>query len=281
MAGEERTPAGRSLRASVEFYLLDHRTWLGRTIDVVLLGLNLVFIAIVVVETYEHPPSTDAWLWRAEVAVAWVFLVEYLLRLYGAPDRLAEFVDPHTVVDLASILPTFAVLVLPGVTPEARAFGLLRLARVFRVLRFFRFTRDEEFFFGRVSAGQLRAMKLLLTVLSIFFLHAAFFYEFEHGANRAVRNFGDAFYFSVVSLTTVGFGDIVPVTRGGRWATVGAILAGIVLIPWQVRKIARVWTQGEKVDVTCPNCGLQYHDPDAVHCKACGHVVYQAYDSRG
>lgn len=278
MTREER--ADRTLRDAVEFYLLDHRTPLGQTIDVGLLALNLAFVAIVVVETYSLSSATRAWLWRAEVAIASVFLVEYVLRIYGAPDRLAEAGDPYTVVDLASLLPTFAVLLVPGATLVGGPFGLLRLARVVRVLRFFRFTRNEEFFFGTVSVGQLRATKLLLTVLSIFFFHAALFYEFEHAANPGVENFGDAFYFSVVSLTTVGFGDITPATQAGRWVTVGAIIAAVVLIPWEVRKIVRSWTTGEKVDVTCPNCGLRYHDEDASHCKSCGAVIYQEYDSR-
>jgi voltage-gated potassium channel len=62
--------------------------------------------------------------------------------------------------------------------------------------------------------------------------------------------------------------------------TVAAVLAAIVLIPWQAGKIVREWTNREKVNVTCPDCGLSYHDADASHCKACGHVIYQEYDSR-
>jgi voltage-gated potassium channel len=60
--------------------------------------------------------------------------------------------------------------------------------------------------------------------------------------------------------------------------TVAAVLAGIILIPWQASKIVRAWTPGDKRHVTCPNCGLASHDADASHCKACGHVIYQEYD---
>jgi voltage-gated potassium channel len=158
--------------------------------------------------------------------------------------------------------------------------GFLRVVRVVRVLRFYRFTRDEEFFFGTVSASTLRVLKLLLTVLVIFFVSAGLFYSVEYRANPGVDNFGDAFYYTVVTLTTVGFGDIVPATRMGRWVTVGGVLAAIVLVPWQAGKIVRAWTYREKVNVRCPDCGLAYHDPDASHCKDCGHVIYQEYDSR-
>lgn len=266
------------LREAIRFYLLDHRTRLGKAIDVALLVSNLVFVAIFVAETYPLSEATRTVLWRTEVGIAFLFLAEYLLRLYGARDAAAEFLSPYTVVDLLAILPTFAVLLLP--TPLAASIGFLRVLRVVRILRFFRFTRDEGFFFGNVSAETLRVMKLLLTVLSIFFVSAGLFYSIEHAANPDVSNYGDAFYFAVVGLTTVGFGDIVPVTTAGRVVTVASILAAIILVPWQASKIVREWSNKEKVNVTCPNCGLSYHDPDASHCKSCGHVIYQEYDSR-
>jgi voltage-gated potassium channel len=92
--------------------------------------------------------------------------------------------------------------------------------------------------------------------------------------------FGDAFYYAVITLSTTGFGDIIPVTTAGRWVTVGSILAAIIVIPRQASKFVREWTSKEQVNVTCPQCGLEYHDPDASHCKACGHVIYQELDSR-
>lgn len=280
MSVSESSATATTVRERVRFYLIDHRTPVGKAVDIALLVLNLAFIGIFVVETYAASEQFDAELWTLEVAIASVFLAEYVLRLYSAPNRLAEFLDAYTLADLVSILPTFAILLSPGVPPTATTLGLLRIARVARVLRFFRFTKDQEFFFGTVSVETLRVMKLLLTVLTIFFSYAGLFFTVEHAANPAVRNFGDAFYFSVVSLTTVGFGDITPVTEAGRWVTVAAIFAGIILIPWEASRIVREWTHKEKVNVTCPNCGLSYHDPDASHCKSCGNVIYQEFDSR-
>jgi voltage-gated potassium channel len=280
MAGHTSTRQGESPRDVVRFYLLDHRTPVGKAIDVVLLGLNLLFVAVFVAETYPVADRFGPELWALEVGVALVFLVEYLLRLYGARDRTAELFDPYSVVDLLAILPTLAVLVLPGSAVAANV-GFLRVVRVIRVLRFYRFTREREFFFGTVSLGTLRAMKLLLTVLTIFFVAAGLFYTAEQGANPAVDTFGDAFYFVVVALTTVGFGDIVPTTGAGRLVTVAAILAGIILIPWQASRIVRQWTSPERTDVTCPECGLTGHEPDASHCRACGAVIYQEYEGRG
>ncbi|QLH79099.1 potassium channel family protein [Halosimplex rubrum] len=271
-----RVPDGA--RERVRFYLLDHRTPLGKAIDIGLLALNLVFIAVFVAQTYSLEPATRARLWDLEVAIAGVFTMEYVLRIYGARDRLSEFLNPYTVVDLLSVLPTVLVILYP-VPAVALNAGFLRVLRVVRVLRFYRFTRDEEFFFGSVSGGALRATKLLLTVLVVLFVSAGLFYAAETRANPGVEHFGDAFYYVVITLSTVGFGDIVPVTRPGRWVTVISVLAAIILIPWQASKIVRAWTSDDKVPTTCHDCGLTGHDPDASHCKACGHVVYQEYES--
>jgi voltage-gated potassium channel len=264
----------------VRFYLIDHRTVVGKLIDIGLLVLNVLFIALLVAETYPLDPGQARGLWWAEVAIATVFVVEYALRVYGARNRLSEVTNPYTVVDLLSVVPTFVVLAGPLLPAAVSGFGALRLLRVVRVLRFFRFTQDEEFFFGQVSIETLRVMKLLLTVVAIFFVSAGLFYDFEHAVNPDVDTFGDAFYFTVVTLTTVGFGDITPVTRAGRFVTIAAILAGIILIPWQASKIVREWTHREQRNVTCPQCGLKYHDADASHCKDCGQVIYQKHDSR-
>lgn len=279
MGNETSRGDERSVRESVRFYLLDHKTVLGKVIDIALLALNLVFVGIFVVETYPVATQYQELLWSLEVGIAVVFLVEYVLRLYGAANRVEEFLNGYTIVDLVAILPTLAVLVLP-VSLGALNIGFLRVVRVIRVLRFYRFTKDAEFFFGTVSDNTLRTMKLLLTILVLLTFSAGLFYSAESGANPNISTFGDSFYYVVVTLSTVGFGDILPVTAAGRWVTVASILAAIIIIPRQASKIVREWTTKEKVNVTCPDCGLSYHDQDASHCKACGHVIYQEFDSR-
>ncbi|MDR5655747.1 ion transporter [Halodesulfurarchaeum sp. HSR-GB] len=278
MSVQQSPPVPTGRRERVRFYLLDHETPIGKAIDIALLVLNIAFIAVFVAQTYPVSTQVRSVLWGFEVLLAVIFGVEYILRLYGAKSRYGEATDPYTVVDLLSILPTFALLLVPG--SVIVQLGFLRALRVIRVLRFYRFTQDAEFFFGTIGVSALRVLKLGLTVFVIFFTSAGLFYSVELQANPGISHFGDAFYYIVIALATVGFGDIVPTTVAGRWVTVGAVLTAIILVPRQAGAIIRTWTHKGEVEVTCPNCGLQYHDQDASHCKACGHVIYHEHDSR-
>jgi voltage-gated potassium channel len=121
----------------------------------------------------------------------------------------------------------------------------------------------------------VKLVRLVTTILILFFIGSGLFFYVESPVNDRVQNFGDAFYFTVVALTTVGFGDITPVTEAGKWVTVLMILSGIVLIPWEASKIVKEWVLiTRRTRVLCPKCGLEDHEVDASYCKRCGHRLY-------
>lgn len=270
-----------SFREILQFYLIDCKTRLGKLIDVFVILLNLVICAIVVIETYPVSEATRQVLWETEVVIILFFIIEYGARLYGAKSRFKQLVDIYSIIDLAAILPTLSLMMLPmfGITLNINFIRVIRGVRVFRIFRFLRFTADPEFFFGSITVRLLTVVRLVMTVLMIFFISSGLFFHVESHLNANVRTFSDAFYFTVVALTTVGFGDITPVSEAGKWVTVLMILSGISLIPWQVSRILREWIRiATKKEVVCQSCGLRYHDKDASHCKSCGHVIYQEYD---
>jgi len=278
---EEKGRPGRSFRKIIQFYLIDCETPPGKLIDIFILLLNLLVCVIFVVETYPISEETRQFLWKTEVIIVFFFVIEYAARIYGARRRLKATLNVYNVIDLVAILPTLSLLVFPlfGITLELRFIKGLRIFRVLRIFRFLRFTADPDFFFGRITMPLLRVVRLVLTILIIFFVSSGFFFYVESSANPNVRTFGDAFYFTVVALTTVGFGDITPLSEAGKWVTVLMICSGIIFIPWQVSRVVREWIHiASKKEITCERCGLRYHDPDASHCKSCGAIIYQEYD---
>jgi len=114
-------------------------------------------------------------------------------------------------------------------------------------------------------------------MVAIVFVSAGLIFYAEHEINpEKFRTFFDAIYFSVVTLTTVGFGDITPVSDYGRTITVLIIISGIIFIPWQVRNlIAHFIVSTNKISLVCKECGLEYHERDALHCKYCGSRIFQ------
>jgi voltage-gated potassium channel len=283
-AAPRSRPAGGGFRSALQFYLIDCRTPLGKIVDLVIVLLNLLVCAIPVIETYPIGEATHKILWGLELVIVAFFILEYAARLYAAESRWRQLVDIYSIIDLVAIVPTLALLVLPlfGASPDLAFLKLLRGLRIFRIFRFLRFTSDPDFFFGQYTWRFLRVLRLFLTIFMLFFISSGLFYRVEHTTNPMVNTFGDAFYFTVVALTTVGFGEIVPSSTGGRWLTVAMILTGIVLIPWQAGLIIKAWLRlGVKRDIICSNCGLRWHDRDASHCKSCGNVIYQVYEGEG
>ncbi len=266
------TPHG--LRETIRFYLIDSNSALGKTVDIIIIFLNLFVVALFILSTYPIPEHVLSFLTTIESIVVGFFIAEYIARLYGAEKRLKHLYNPYSIIDFFAILPSLLQLFIgPG---HIGIFKLLRMFRVFRVLRFLRFFETTDFFFGRISHDKLKVLRLGMTIFMIFFVSSGLFYLAEYPQNQMVRNFGDAFYFTVVALTTVGFGDIIPISDAGKAVTILCILSGIALIPWQAGEIVRGWIHiAHKHQVTCQHCGLMYHDQDAVHCKACGNLIYE------
>lgn len=267
-----------SLRERIRFLLDDTESFEGRFTSLSLIILNALFVLIYIVETYPIPQQLYQVLWGLEIGITGVFVLEYFARIYSSDkDLLSKIFEPLMVIDFIAILPVILILAGPGTAVSA---GFLKVFRVFRVFRFLRVVESNRFFWGKVSDTDLQILKLVTIIFSVFFVTAGFFHEVEVASNPNVDTFRDSLYYTVVTLTTVGFGDITPVTSMGRWVTIFSIMAGIILIPWQASRIVKTWNSQDKVEVKCPECGLKHHDRDASHCKACGHVINQEYDSR-
>ncbi|MDI9617074.1 MAG: ion transporter [Methanothrix sp.] len=269
---QDRCAGTRSLRETIQFYMIDFQTPLGRAIDIAIITLNILVVALFVIETYPLPPHISSTLWRLEVAIIFIFVIEYLLRFYGAPDRWSYVKDAYSIIDLVAIMPTLILLVLPlsGFYVDLRFIQTIRIMAVFRIFRFLRFIAEDHLLFGIISLRMLNVARLVFIVIIIFFIYSGLFYFAESPLNPDVNNFGDAFYFTVVAVATVGFGDIVPVSGAGRLVTLMMIISGIILIPIQVSRIFREWISAPRKRYTCSGCGQEWHEEDARYCRICG-----------
>jgi len=259
-----------TVREKVAFYLNDTTTFAGRFIDLFIISLNLFTVLVFITESYFHDVNPGIF-WTIEVATVTVFVVEYVLRFWVAEKKMKHVFSVYSIIDLVAIIPTFITFL---------DLRFVRIFRVFRIFRFMRFVDTGAFLSDDAKMHEIRIMKIVFTIVSIIFVSSSFIYEAEVAENPDINDLGSAIYFSIVTLTTVGFGDIVPVTPAGRFVTVLMILVSIALIPWQLGMLIKEFmsSASEKRIVTCKRCGLRQHDPDATHCKHCGSIIYHETD---
>jgi voltage-gated potassium channel len=251
------------LSDKISLYLEDLENPIGRIVNLFITGLVLVSTGIFVAETYPISPDLRLLISKVDTIILSIFAIEYLLRLIAAPDKLKYIFSFYSLIDLIAILP-----VLIGVTDVS----FIRILRWFRILRLLRFIEGKALLGNLDREDSSIITRILFTIFSIIFVYSGLIYQVEHPVNpNQFGTFFDAVYFAVATMTTVGFGDITPISQAGKLMTVLMILTGIALIPWQLGDlIKQVAKSGSKVNTVCTNCQLLSHDLDASFCKRCG-----------
>jgi voltage-gated potassium channel len=246
-------------RKQIAFYLEDIETPIGRSISLILTGLILLSSACFVAETYPLPDAIRQEIEALDTAIVIIFSLEYLVRFFCAENKLKFVFSLFSIIDLLAILPFFLVTV---------NISFLRLLRWFRFLRLIRFLELKISIFRITSEDGVIFARIIFTLLTL----SGLIYQVEHPINAQNFNtFLDAVYFSVVTMTTVGFGDVTPLSQAGKFLTIVMILTGIALIPWQLGDLIKQLVKtSHHVDILCKGCGLSIHDQKAKHCQNCG-----------
>lgn len=250
-------------RQKVAFYLEDINSNIGLSINLSILSLILLSSAIFVAQTYPVNQKLKASLEIIDLVILIVFTVEYILRFWSAENPKKFVFSFFGLIDLIAIIP-----LLLGWTD----IRFIRIFRWFRILRIIRFWKMEQKILGFKTEDSIIFLRIFLTLFTLIFVYAGLIYQVEHQINSDhLVNFFDAFYFVVVTMTTVGYGDVTPLSQTGRFMTVLMIFTGVLFIPWQLSElIKQVVKAAGLVEQECTNCGLLRHEPDALFCKQCG-----------
>lgn len=244
----------------------------GKFFDVVLIWLILGSVFAVFLESVPSLQQSYATTFRIiEWSITLIFTLEYLLRLscVGRPLRYA--VSFYGIVDLLAILPTYLSLLIPGVQ-SLMVIRALRLLRIFRVLKMARHLREARILAAAIWQTRRRITVFLLTVLTLVMIIGALMYLIE-GAEHGFDSIPRGMYWAIVTLTTVGYGDISPQTWPGQlFASLVMIMGyGVIAVPTGIVTVALSRAGEHPVSTqACPECAAEGHDADAQFCKYCG-----------
>ena len=235
----------------------------ARAFRYALLAFDVLTIGYFLVVSFIH---TAPWMRAADFVFAVLIALDFAARLWIAEDRLRYLRQLPTLADIVVIVSLLGTFIFENLA-YLRVLRALRLMRSYHVLNAL---RDLSPAFRRNEHIVIAATNLLVFV----FVVSALVYTLQAPVNPAINNYIDALYFTVTTLTTTGFGDIILTGTGGRLLAVGIMVFGAALF----LRLAQAIFRPPKVRHRCPSCGLLYHDPDASHCKSCGQVLNIPYE---
>lgn len=263
------------VRERIYEVVFEAETRAGKAFDVALLALICASVAVVAVESVaavrsQHGPLLYALEWLFTL----LFTVEYVVRLYSVRRPARYAVSFFGVIDLLAVLPTYLSLLLPG-AQYFLVIRILRLLRVFRVLKMAEYLNEGRDLSRALFASRRKIGIFLFTVLTLVVVIGATMYVVE-GEAGGFTDIPTAMYWAIVTLTTVGYGDIAPVTPLGKALAAAVMLLGYGIIAVPTGIVTAELARGASLVApaeACARCGLEGHDADARHCKRCGSSI--------
>jgi len=245
----------------------------GRNFDIILLIAILGSLVAIMLESVPTLLQKHRELFRyLEWFFTLIFTAEYVVRLLIVEKKRKYALSFYGIIDLLSVIPTYLALILVG----AQYFLVIRsfrLIRVFRVLKMVRFLGEAQMLSNALRASRIKIIVFLVAVMCSIFILGTMMYLVE-GPENGFTSIPVAVYWCIVTLTTVGYGDISPQTPLGQTlASIIMILGyGIIAVPTGIVTSEMSKSQGNQItsETTCSNCGEEDHMADAAYCKSCG-----------
>ena len=270
MTDREQTP----LQSQLESIIFGTTTTPGKTFDLVLLGVIVASVAVVMIDSViEAHARWGPLLHGIEIGFTLIFTAEYLIRVWCVKRRRTYIFSFWGIVDLLSILPTYIALLIPEAAPLI-IIRLIRVMRIFRILRMFELFSELTEILGvlRNTSRSIFVFFVLVMVLVVVF--ACLLYVIE-GPENGFTSIPMSIYWAVVTITTVGYGDMIPQTPLGRTFAAFGMLVGysILAVPTAIIT-TKLWERLNNrkpvyLNWNCPVCARGGHAPDALYCKHC------------
>ncbi|MEP7027305.1 MAG: ion transporter [Candidatus Eisenbacteria bacterium] len=257
-------------RVRLHIVIFGHDTTAGKAFDIALMVSIGLSIAVVMLDSVDgfHVRFGGALL-LFEWLFTLLFTVEYGLRLLCSPRPGAYARSFFGIVDLTSILPTYLSLVMPGIQ-YFQVIRVLRVLRVFRVLKLAEYINEADVLAEAIRSSRRKLSIFIATVLALAVVLGAAMYLVE-GRTHGFTSIPQSIYWTIVTITTVGYGDIAPETPLGQALAAAIMLLGYAIVAVPTGIVTVELSRGRsRQQRLCPGCHWAQHERDAAYCKLCG-----------
>ncbi len=253
--------------------IFESNTPAGKSFDIALIITIILSIIVVMLDSVSYYNTLYGNIFYI---LEWIFTIlfttEYILRIVSVKNPIKYITSFYGIIDLLSIIPTFISISIPG-TQYLMLIRTLRLLRLFRILKMVKYIEGSSIILRALRVSAPKIIVFLFTIFSLTVIAGAVMYIIE-GPENGFTNIPESMYWTIVTITTVGYGDISPQTSIGKMiASFMMIFAyGILAVPTGIvtYEIAQTSSKGKLNTETCKNCTHENHDPDADFCKKCG-----------
>ncbi|RMF18919.1 MAG: ion transporter [Gammaproteobacteria bacterium] len=269
-----------SIRLKLYRVIFESDTPAGRAFDLALIWCIIGSVLVVMLDSvHALYAQYGLWLEGLEWMFTILFTLEYGLRIYCTPQRWRYIFSFWGIIDLISILPSYLALFLPH-AHYVLVVRVFRVIRVFRVLRLVKYMRQANTLMQALRQGKQKILVFLSVVMGIVTVFGAIMYMVE-GPENGFTSIPRAMYWAIITLTTVGYGDITPQTELGQFIASAVMLVGyaVIAVPTGIftAELATAMRKEESHHV-CTNCHKATHHINAVYCDRCGHRLDREWD---
>lgn len=258
--------------------IYESNTKAGKAFDIGLLIAIFTSIVVVMLDSVISIHLVHGKLFnKLEWVFSVLFTIEYILRLISIRKPVRYVFSLLGIIDLIALIPSYLSIFFVG-AQSLLVFRALRLLRVFRIFKLGDFLTEINFLTQALKGSVRKISIFLLTVLTLTVILGSIMYLVEKREN-GFSNIPESIYWAIVTITTVGYGDISPVTPTGKFVASVVMLIGyaIIAVPTGIitHDIAMASKQNKEKPESCPSCGREGHSEDALFCKHCGSSLYR------